>query len=404
MGPDEYPDYPAPHRDPAAICTDYADALRAPRPDPLRDPGGARRAPGPAGGWQHPSRRRRRRAIRLPRRRQRPPLGPALPRLPGHVRGRDDPLAPLHRPQRPARYARQARAGRRDREQRGRHRLRALAQGRGREGLRLHPQRRLGDAQVPLRQADRHSWSRPIPRLPLKLQRRMARDRCRASPRGGWRTSGSPTPTTTSSRRIRPSPASCCCGWARATRWPSPTSELLGDQRRASRTAASRQIDVIVYATGYKITFPFFDAELPVGAGQPAAALQADVQAGHRRPRLPRLRPGHPDALPVRRAAVEAGRRAMSAATTRCPPSRRWRRRSAATSDPLRDTSPTAPATRCRSSGTRTSTTSGRREIPAGRERAAAGMAPKLAGRVVTAEAAAANARVRRGEAEEQPV
>jgi hypothetical protein len=44
------------------------------------------------------------------------------------------------------------------------------------------------------------------------------------------------------------------------------------------------------------------------------------------------------------------------------------------------------------------------REIPAGRERAARGMAPKLAGRVVTAEAAAANARVRPGEAEEQPV
>jgi hypothetical protein len=55
------------------------------------------------------------------------------------------------------------------------------------------------------------------------------------------------------------------------------------------------------------------------------------------------------------------------------------------------------------------------REIPAGRERAASGMAPKLAGRVVTAEAAAADSRVvggradRRdpfhtGEAEEQPV
>jgi hypothetical protein len=44
------------------------------------------------------------------------------------------------------------------------------------------------------------------------------------------------------------------------------------------------------------------------------------------------------------------------------------------------------------------------REIPAGRERAAQGMASKLAGRVVTAEAAAAGARVLRGEAEEQPV
>jgi hypothetical protein len=44
-----------------------------------------------------------------------------------------------------------------------------------------------------------------------------------------------------------------------------------------------------------------------------------------------------------------------------------------------------------------------KREIPAGRERAARGMAPKLEGRVVTAEAAA-GARVLRGRAEEQPV
>jgi hypothetical protein len=41
------------------------------------------------------------------------------------------------------------------------------------------------------------------------------------------------------------------------------------------------------------------------------------------------------------------------------------------------------------------------RELPAGRERAGQGMAPKLAGRVPTAEA---DARVPRGEAEEQPV
>jgi hypothetical protein len=44
------------------------------------------------------------------------------------------------------------------------------------------------------------------------------------------------------------------------------------------------------------------------------------------------------------------------------------------------------------------------KEIPAGRERARRGRAPKLAGRVLTAEAAAADARVLRGEAEEQPV
>jgi hypothetical protein len=42
------------------------------------------------------------------------------------------------------------------------------------------------------------------------------------------------------------------------------------------------------------------------------------------------------------------------------------------------------------------------RELPAGRERADQGMAPKLAGRVPSVEKA--DARVLRGEAEEQPV
>jgi predicted transcriptional regulator len=41
-------------------------------------------------------------------------------------------------------------------------------------------------------------------------------------------------------------------------------------------------------------------------------------------------------------------------------------------------------------------------EIPAGRQRVEQGMAPRLAGRVVTPEAV--SARVLRGEAEEQPV
>ena len=56
-----------------------------------------------------------------------------------------------------------------------RHRLRALAQGRRREGLHLDPQRRLGDAEVLLRQARSTPLVKINPRLPLKLQRRLAR-------------------------------------------------------------------------------------------------------------------------------------------------------------------------------------------------------------------------------------
>ena len=36
-----------------------------------------------------------------------------------------------------------------------------------------------------------------------------------------------------------------------------------------SRTAPATDFDVIVYATGYNITFPFFDERVPQRAGQP---------------------------------------------------------------------------------------------------------------------------------------
>ena len=65
------------------------------------------------------------------------------------------------------------------------------------------------------------------------------------------------------SRRTRPSPRSCCRGSATATSRSSPTST-------ASPAAATvrfadgseEEIDLVVYCTGYKITFPFFDPEV----------------------------------------------------------------------------------------------------------------------------------------------
>ena len=97
------------------------------------------------------------------------------------------------------------------------------------------------------------------PRIPLGLQRRVARA---APPPGLGQARGlraAHGPTTTSSRRTRPCPASCCCGWAPATRSPSPTSRSCSATACASPTARVEEVDAIVCATGYRISFPFFD-------------------------------------------------------------------------------------------------------------------------------------------------
>ena len=84
---------------------------------------------------------------------------------------------------------------------------------------------------------------------------------CHGSSPGAWRTSGCRRPTTTSSTPTRPSPASCSDAWAPATRWPRATSPSCSATACASPTARVEQVDAIVYATGYNVSFPFFDPD-----------------------------------------------------------------------------------------------------------------------------------------------
>ena len=90
------PGLPAPRAD-QALPGPLRRRLRAARPDPLRDPGRARRAQAGRRLADHASSDGDTQRVRLPRRRQRPPLGPALPGLPRQLRRRDDPLPPLPR-------------------------------------------------------------------------------------------------------------------------------------------------------------------------------------------------------------------------------------------------------------------------------------------------------------------
>ena len=100
---------------------------------------------------------------------------PRCPTFPGTLRRPADPLARLRRPEQPARPQRQARARRRDRQQRGGHRLRARRARRCARSVFLST--RSGAYVVP-----KYLFGKPAdqvvktnPRLPAKLQRRMAR-------------------------------------------------------------------------------------------------------------------------------------------------------------------------------------------------------------------------------------
>jgi cation diffusion facilitator CzcD-associated flavoprotein CzcO len=175
-------------------------------------------------------------------------------------------------------------------------------------------------------------------------------------------------------------------------------AELLGDSVRFEDGSVER-VDAIIWATGYRITFPFFDEDF----------LSAP---GNRLPLYKRIfRPGIDDlaligfaqAIPTLFPFVELQSKLVarylggdyalpSLAEMEQTIHRDEQIHNAEYTDRPRHTMEIEWYTYEHDIWTR--------EIPAGRERAERGMAPKLGGRVVTAEAVGAS----RGGAEEQPV
>jgi Flavin-binding monooxygenase-like len=238
------------------------------------------------------------------------------------------------------------------------------------------------------------------PRLPLGLQRRMARILPRLAS-GRMEDFGLPHPnhnfleahpTVSSELLLR-------LGSGDAVAKPN-VAELQGDRVRFE-DGSTEEVDVIIYATGYKITFPFLDPEL---LSAPDNRLPA-----YKRIFVPGIDDlaliGFAQAIPTLFPFVELQSKLVAryvGGDYALPPI-------AEMEETIR-----------RDEAIHTATFSDRprhtmeiewytyehdiwnREIPAGRRRAANGT-PKLAGRVLTAEAAG-DARVLRGEAEEQPV
>jgi cation diffusion facilitator CzcD-associated flavoprotein CzcO len=178
--------------------------------------------------------------------------------------------------------------------------------------------------------------------------------------------------------------------------------ELRGD-RVAFEDGTAETVDAIVWATGYNITFPFFDPEL-VSAPDNRFPLYKRIF----KPGIDDLAfVGFAQTVPTLFPFVELQSKLVARyvsgdyALPRAPEmeetiERDQERHFGRVTDRPRHTMQVDWYIYEHDIWTR--------EIPAGRERAARGMAPKLAGRVLTAEAAAAGARVLRGGAEEQPV
>ena len=67
--------------------------------------------------------------------------------------------------------------------------------------------------------------------------------------------------------------------------------------------------DVVIYCTGYKITFPFFDEHVHLRARQPHRAVLARLRPGHREPRVHRAAPAARRDHAAGRGAGRVGRR-----------------------------------------------------------------------------------------------
>ena len=358
--PDDFPSFPH-HSEIKAYLDAYADTfglLDEHRVRQRRRAGTARRKRlgdrGP--GRCHP-------AVRPVGRRQRTPLGRAAAGLSRHIHRRDHPLAPLHRPADTAATDRQADPGRRHRQQRRGHHRRIVVEVAAEQGHAVHPVRARGSCRntSPARPGDK--FFKTTPYLPLSWQRKAAQMFAPWS-ESTRRNTGCRRPITSSFEAHPTQSVELPLRLGSGDVTPKPNVARLDGDTVHFDDGTSDEFDVIVYATGYNITFPFFDADFISAPDNQHPALQADVQAGHRRSGVHRLRPGGADAVPVRGVpGAVAGRLCggpLRPAVDRRDGARHRRRPAAATPA----TAPTVPGTPSRSTTSTTNTTCAPRRLP----------------------------------------
>ena len=118
--------------------------------------------------------------------------------------------------------------------------------------------RRVGHPEVRVRPPARPRSACP-PRIPFAVRRRVRRRCCGSIGRRHGALRAAASPTTRSARRTRRSPTTCSRASRTARSRRSRTSPRSTAHASASPTAPRSHADVVVYCTGYKVTFPFFD-------------------------------------------------------------------------------------------------------------------------------------------------
>ncbi len=136
-------------------------------------------------------------------------------------------------------------------------------------------------------------------RLPLWLRRLITR-RVVHLALGGPRVTDCLRPTTNCSRRIRSSTRRCCITSVTERSTSSRTSSGCAARTSVSSTAAQEAIDVLIYATGFQINFPFIDRKYLNWTGRAPRAVLERLP-----PRVRQLVCSRPD--PARQRAMGAG-------------------------------------------------------------------------------------------------
>ena len=117
-------------------------------------------------------------------------------------------------------------------------------------------------AEVHLRRADRPPHRQPARPRPVRAAEASRWARCCGSRTARSPTTACPSPTTRCSTRTRPSATTCSPGSGTATSRSSPTSTASRASKVFFVDGTAVEADVVVYCTGYKVTFPFLDEEI----------------------------------------------------------------------------------------------------------------------------------------------
>ena len=355
--PDDYPDFPH-HTQVAAYFDAYVDHFGL-REKITFETGVERAEPRRDGGWRVHARERR--GARLPRAagRQRPPLGPALARAGVPGRGRAS---------RACRCTRTTTSATTRRCSRGK---RVVVLGMGNSAMDIAVEATQNAERVFLA-ARRGAWIVPEVRLrpPARPVRHRAADPARGPPalhgrltlraavggHGALRAAEARPPPA----RGAPDDLGHDPHPAHPRRHHAEAEHRAAD--RATRVVfadgSEEEADVVVYGTGYKVSFPFFDPGARLRARQRPAAVQARLPPRPARPVLHRAAAAARRDDAARRGAVgvdlrppDGPLRAAAAAASCSPTSRASARRCAAATSP-------PSATRCRSTTTTTCSSS----------------------------------------------